>query len=140
MLDHHHRVGAARDNAAGGDHGRGAGHDLDRRLHAASHDLGVERKPPRRAVAGADDVGGAQCEAVDVGAIERRRVDRRNRVGCQHAGERSRQRDGLAVKRRAVDTGLEASPRLGGGNHFEKLFLARGAAHRIENRRAFAVG
>ena len=49
LLDHHHRVGAARDHAAGGDRGRGAGRDLQRRRMAAGDHLGIERKQLRTA-------------------------------------------------------------------------------------------
>ena len=51
LLDHHHRVGAARNDAAGGDSRGGAGRDLERRRIAASDHLGVEAEDFRRGVA-----------------------------------------------------------------------------------------
>ena len=51
LLDHDHRIGAARHDAAGRDRGRGAGSDLERRRVAADDDLAVEREPARRGVA-----------------------------------------------------------------------------------------
>ena len=92
VLDHHHGVGAARHHAAGGDGGRGAGPDLDLGRVAAGDHLGVERELLRRGVGRARGVGGAQREAVDIGAVERRHVDRRGEIGGQHAAERRRER------------------------------------------------
>ena len=57
---------------------------------AAGDHFGVERDLPRRAVGRAGGVGGAQREAVDIGAVERRHVDRRRHIVRQHAAERSR--------------------------------------------------
>ena len=88
MLDHHHRVGAARNHAAGRDRGGRAGRDLERRRMAAHDHLAVETQPARRDVARARGVGGAQREAVHIGAIERRHVDRRGHVMREHAAER----------------------------------------------------
>ena len=95
VLDHHHGVGAARHHAAGGDGGGGAGLDLDLGRMAAGDHLGVERELLRRAVGGAGEVGGAQRKAIDVGAVERRHVDRRREIVRQHAAERRRERDAL---------------------------------------------
>ena len=69
------------------------GATVERRRMAADDDLAVEREPPRRGVARARGVGGAQREAVDIGAIERRHVDRRRHVMREHAAERRRERD-----------------------------------------------
>ena len=89
VLDHHHRIGAARHDAAGGDGRCRTGHDFQQRRMSAHNDLGVEAKPPRRSVGRTRDVGGAHREAVDIGAIERRHVDRRAR---RHAPARGRAR------------------------------------------------
>ena len=40
-------------------------------------------------------VGGAQRKAVDIGAVERRHVDRRGEIVRQHAAERRRERHAL---------------------------------------------
>ena len=71
------------------------GFDLDLGRVAAGDHLGVERDLLRRAVGGAGGVGGAQRKAVDIGAVERRHVDRRGEIVRQHAAERSRERDAL---------------------------------------------
>ena len=136
LLDHHHRIGAARDDAAGGDRGRGAGLHFERWRNAASDHFGVERQALRRAVASAGGVGRTHGKAVDIGAIEWRRVDRRDHVDRKHAGERSGKRHGFGRQRRTISAGLETPTRFSGGHYFKKLLLPRGAAHRIENRRA----
>ena len=140
MLDHHHGVGAARNDAAGRNRRRGAGHHLDRRLDTAGDHFGIEREAFRRPVAGADGVGGAHSEAVDVGAVEWRRIDRRDNIGCEHTGERRGKRQNFAAERRAIDARFETQVRLRGGDHVEELFLPRGAPHRVEARRPLAAG
>ncbi len=88
MLDHHHRIGAARNDAAGRDRRRRAGQDLDRGRDAAGDDFGIEREPLARAVAGACRIGRADGKTIDIGAVERRRVDRSDHVGCKNARQR----------------------------------------------------
>ena len=142
VLDHHHGVGAARHHAAGGDGGRGAGLHLDLGRVAAGDHLGVERELLRRAVGGAGDVGGAQRKAVDIGAVERRHVDRRGEIVRQHAAERGRERHALGGQGREIEMRLEALARLLGGDDFEKLLLARGLRGRrpaARSRRASAL-
>ena len=139
VLDHHHGVGAARNDAAGRDGGCGAGHDFDRRRNAAGDHFGIERQALWPAVAGAGSVGGAHGEAVNIGAVERRRIDRRDHVAGQDARQRGRQRHGFAAKRRAIDAGFEAPARLLRRDHFEELLLPCGAAHRVEDCRARSI-
>ena len=88
-------------------------------------------------VAGADGIGRAQREAVDIGAVERRRIDRGHHVVRQHARERVGQRHGLGRKRREIEMLLEARARLVRRHHFEELLLARGGAHAREQ---FGIG
>ena len=57
-------------------------------------------KPAWRCIARPDRVGGAQREAVHIGAIERRHVDRRRHVVREHAAERVGKRNRLGRKRR----------------------------------------
>ena len=97
VLDHHHGVGAARHHAAGGDGGRGAGPTSIFGRDARRRSPRRSAQPARRRVAGAGGVGGAQREAVDVGAVERRHVERRGHVMRQHAAERVRQATGSAA-------------------------------------------
>ncbi len=114
-------------------------------MSAGDH-LGIEHEPPRRAVGGARGVGGAHREPVDAGAVERRHVGRRREIGGEHAFERIGEGDGLDRQRSEIDGAFEPAARLGGGNHFEELLLARRIAHRGEEfvggvgrRRAFAA-
>ena len=101
---------------------------------AADDDLGVETQPLRRGVGRAHGVGGAQRKAVDVGAIERRHVDRRRHVVREHAPERSGERDALRRQRRKIDMARKARARLVGGDDFEELLLPRRAADRLDQR------
>ena len=136
MLDHHHGIGAARNDAAGGDRGCGAGCNLDGGRDAASDHLGIEHEPFRRGIAGANRIRGTHGKTIDIGTVEWRRIDRRDHVGREYAGEHRGKGQGFGAKRRAVDAGFEAPARFRGRNHFEELLLARGAAHGVENRRA----
>ena len=77
-------------------------------------------------------VGGAQREAVDIGAVERRHVDRRGEIGGQHAAERRGKAHALGGQGRAVDMALEALARLFRRDDFEELLLPRGGADRGE--------
>ncbi len=129
LLDHHHGVGAARDHAAGRDRGGGAGLHLQRRRIAGGDHFGIEPENFRLAVAGADGIGRTQGEAVHVGAVEGRRIDRRHHVVREHACERERQRHGLGRERRKIEMPLEAQARLIRRHHVEELLLARGRAH-----------
>ena len=85
---------------------------------------------------GAQRVGGAHREAVDVGAIERRRIDRRDHVVREHAAERVGKRHRLA-RRAARDRAAARSARCASSarDDFEELLLPRGAADRIERSR-----
>ena len=96
---------------------------------AAGDHLGVERELLRRAIRRAGRVGGAEGEAVDIGAVERRHVDRRGKIARQHAAQRGRERDALGRQRHEIEMAGEAPARLLGGNDFEKLLLARGLSH-----------
>ncbi len=86
-----------------------------------------------RAVAGAERVERAHGEAVDIGAVERRRIGERDHVVRQHAaervGKRARVRPASGVK---VDAAAEARARLLGRYDFEELLLPRRGAHARE--------
>lgn len=90
----------------------------------------------RCAFTSAHSIGGTQGEAVDIRAIERRRIDRRDNVGREHARERRSQRQEYRLERRAIDTGFEPPARLLGRDDFKELFLPCRAPHCIENSRA----
>ena len=136
LFDHHHRIGAARDDAAGRDGGGCAGFDRNGRSDAAGDHFRVEGKPLRRAVAGARGIGGADGKTVDVGTVERRRIDRRDHVGGKDAAQAGIERQRLGAERREIDARLKAPVRFLGTDYFEELLLPRGAAHRVEDRRA----
>ena len=80
-----------------------------RRVAAGEH-LGVEREPARRGFGRADRVGGAQREAVDIGAVERRHVDRRRDVVREHAAERVGERHALGAERRQIEMPSRSAP------------------------------
>ena len=109
VLDHHHGVGAARHHAAGGDGGGGAGLHLDLGRMAAGDHLGVERDLLRRAVGCAGGVGRAQREAVDIGAVERRHVDRRREIVRQHAAERGCERHAFGGQGAEIEMALRSA-------------------------------
>ncbi|GJE44265.1 hypothetical protein AEGHOMDF_3453 [Methylobacterium soli] len=123
MLHHHHRVGAARDDAAGGDRGRGAGRDRERRGGAAGQDLGIEGEAHRARLAGARAVGGPDREAVDEGAVEGRHVDRRGDVLGQDPAEGLRQPHGLRRQARMRHRRAEPRQRVLAREYGEELFL-----------------
>src|SRR5262249_33742052 len=56
-----------------------------------------------------------------------------------HAAERVGERHAFARQRRQIEMAREARLRLLGGNDFEKLFLTRRRAHRVEQRIAGRV-
>src|SRR5262245_10436555 len=99
---------------------------------ATSDDFAVQLEPPRLGVICAGTVGGTQGKAVDIGAVERRHVDRCGHVVRQHAPERRGKGHALARKRREVDMACKASARLLGRDDFEELLLPRRAADQFE--------
>ena len=130
LLDHHHAVGAARQHAAGRDGGGGAGRNLERRRMAAGDHFGVELEKFRIGVAGADDIGGAQREAVDIGAVERRRIDRRHHVVAPARAPAYRQAARVSAASGAkIEMPLKAGARFFRRHHFKELLLARGRTH-----------
>ncbi len=135
VLDHQHRVGAARQHAAGRDRRRSPRLDRERRRTAARQDLAVEQEATRRRVARADEVGGTYRKPVHTGAIERRHVVRRRDVGAEHPAQRLFQRDTLARQGGEIEVALEARLRLLGRDDLEELLLAGGAPHRVEQLR-----
>ena len=100
---------------------------------AAGDHLGVERELLWCVVGGARGVGSAQREAVDIGAVERRHVDRRREIGGEHAAERRCETHALGGQGRAVDMALEALAGFVRGDDLEELLLpGRGADRREE--------
>ena len=109
-------------------------------MNAAGDHFGIERKAFWRAVAGTRGVGGAHRKAVDIGTVERRRIDRRDHVGREHARQRRTESETLTAERRTINAGIEAAARLIGGHHFEELLLPGGAFDGVEDRRTAWTG
>ena len=133
MLDHHHGVGAARNDPARRDCRCRADH-FKRRCNAAGDDLAIEREPLRRAGARPERIRRPQREAVDIGAIERRGVDRGDHVGGNDARQRSGRRQRFAAKRGAIEPRLETPACFRRRNHFEELLLPRRTANGVDDR------
>ena len=85
---------------------------------------------PRRGIGRAGDIGGAHGEAIDIGTVERRNIDRRTDVVREYTAERGGKRDRLGRHRRQIDMACKSGLRFFRRNHFEKLFLPRRAADR----------
>ena len=143
VLDHDHRVGAARRHAAGGDQGRGARLDGEVGCHAGGQDFRVQREDFGRSLAGADGVVGAHGKAVDTGAVEPRRVDFGDDRARQHPAQCLRQRHGLAAERLQPQMAVKPRHRLVAADDVEKLLLPRQAAQRrpdVVHRRRTVAG
>ena len=128
MLDHHHRVGAARHGPAGGDGRRRPGLDRQRRRGAAGDHLRVEREDHRRSVPRRGGVGGADREAVHARPVEGRHVDRRDEVFGEHPAQRLGERHALAADGLGRE-GFAPSPRrVLARQDGQELLLAEGLA------------
>jgi len=138
LLDHDHRVGAARDHPAGGDGGGGAGVTSSAGTSPQAITSALSRQQLRHGIIGADRVGRAHGKAVDIGAVERRRVDCRDDVVCQHAAER------LASGNVSAASGLRSRCRSNrarassADTTSRKLLLPRGGAHSARSGRRSA--
>ncbi len=126
VLDHHHRVGAARDRPARGDGGGMAGDDRQARLRPAGDGLRREGEPGGALLAGARDVGGENREAVDHRAVEGRRIDRGGHRLGQHPPDEPGQRHALRPERAERQGAAEAGDGLLAREHFEELVLDEG--------------
>lgn len=131
QLNHHHRVGTARDHAAGGDHGGGAGADRLLRHLAGGEHLGVEPEAAGCVGAGAVEVGRAHGEAVHVGAIEAGHVHGGGEVAGQHAAAAAFEDERFLAERGEREVGAEAGLGLVAADHVEELLLAGGLAEGV---------
>jgi len=135
VLDHHDRVGATRQHAAGGDRGGRPGHDRHLRRDAGREPLAGEGERAHVLLGRAMGVLRPQREAVHVGAVEARHIDRRDYGGREHPAERPRERDPLLAQRGEAQVALEARGGLLAADHGEELLLlhavgqARGEGH-----------
>ena len=92
MLDHHDRIGAARQHAAGRDQGGEARRHRQPRLDTGRQHLEVQLQSLGRLLAGIGHIAGAQRKAVDIRAIEAGNVDLGDDGLRQHPVQRQRQR------------------------------------------------
>jgi len=111
VFDHDHGVGATWNDAAGRNRRCGAGGYFKHWCNAAGDDFAIEREPLRCARSGAERIRRPHRKTVDIGPIERRRVDRGDHVSGNDPRHRSRKRDGFAGQRRAIEPRLEAPTR-----------------------------
>ncbi|MCY1506511.1 hypothetical protein D9M68_407630 [compost metagenome] len=123
MFHHHHRVGAARQHAAGGDRRGVAG-----RHFALRHDAGCQRLAHEGQRADlffhrAPGVGGLHGKTVDVGAVEARHVDGGDHVFGQHPAQHRVQGQRLATQRREGQVFAEAALGLVPRDDIEELRL-----------------
>ncbi len=123
VFDHHDGVGAARHRAAGRDRRGGARQHRPRRRDAAGDHLVVEQQAHRRGLAGRGEIGGTHRKAIDIGAIERRHVDRRHHVLGKRAAERVGERAMLSRYRARKQGGLETRQRVFARQDGQELVL-----------------
>ena len=88
VLDHDDGVGTARHRPAGRNRGGGARQHRPCRRDAAGDHFVVQHQANRRRFSGRGKIGGAHRKTVDIGAVERRHVDRRHDILRQRAAER----------------------------------------------------
>ena len=130
VLDHHDGVSTARHHAAGGNRRRLARMDRRSRNDAGVNVL-VDQADDARGLFGcAERVLGDDREAVHVGAIERRDVDRGQDVGGEDASKRGVQWNPLDTTWGQVQSRAEPMLRLVAVEDLEKLLLLRHRARR----------
>jgi hypothetical protein len=111
LLDHHHGVGAARNQAAGGDYGRSSLQNLRLGQNAGGENLGVEPQGARRIGGGSVGVGRAHGKAVDPRAIEAGNVHLGHHVARKNAPQGSGPGNQFFSQRLQVQGTSEISPR-----------------------------
>src|SRR6266436_1339725 len=136
MLDHHHRIGPARDDAASCDCGRGTRPYFERGRMSASDHLRIEDQPAGRAVAAAHSIGGAYRKSVDSGAVKGRHIGRRGETKREHTVKRILKPHDFAGKWLKVNRAFETLSRFGGRDDFKELLLAGRTAHSSQEIRA----
>ena len=134
VFDHHHGVCAARHGTTRRNRRRGSAFDENPRLVAASDRLAVQHENQRSRIACVGDVARPQGETVDIGAVERRHVDRRHDVAGERKALRGCERAqfvrDVARKERRVEAGHGVFARQNG----EKLFLSGAGGLRRKTR------
>ena len=128
MFDHHHRVSASGHHATRGDDGCSAGLHGNRRGRAASKHLAVEAQTQRGLVRCPHRIRGTHGKAVDRGAIEGRKIDRRSKILGHDPAGRLSQGHRLVSKGFVRHGSTETAFSLLAGDHVEELLLSRRAA------------
>ena len=98
--------------------------------HPRRQHLGIEREDARLGRGRARRVGGAQREAVDVGSIEARHIDRGDDVVSEDPTDGLAERHAFLSERRQLEVAMKAGDRLVPIDHLEKLLLLRRAPDR----------
>ena len=127
LLDHHHGVGAARNQAAGGDDGCGSLQNLRLGQNAGRKNLGIEPQGARSIDGGSVGVDRTHGKAIDPRAIEARNIHLGHHVARKNAPQAAGQRNQFFSQRLQIKALLKF--RLGrvASYHFKKLLLLRGA-------------
>ena len=112
MFDHHDGVRPARHRTAGRDWRGRSRQYRPRRRDAAGDHLVVQHHADRRSLAGGSEIGRTHRKAIDIGAIERRHVDRRHDVLGKRAAERVGERALLRRHRTRKQGGFETRQRI----------------------------
>ncbi len=123
MLHHHDRVGAPRQRPAGRDGSSGSGQHRNLRNRSACDRFRVERKPDGTRLRGGGEISGAQREAVDIGAVERRHVDRRRDVFGKRQSQRIRKNTLFRLCRPGKQGRFEAGERILARQYRQELLL-----------------
>ena len=106
------------------------GSDRQAGLHPGSQHLGIERQDARLGRRRARGIGGAQREAVDVGPVEARHIDRGDDVLSEDPTDGLAERHAFLAERRQLEVAMKAGDRLVPIDHLEKLLLLRRASDR----------
>jgi hypothetical protein len=112
MLNHHDGVCPARHRTAGRDRRGRSRQYRPRRGGAAGDYLVVQHHADRRSLPGRRKIGRTHRKAIDIGAVERRHVDRRHHVLRERTAERVRERALLRRHRTWKQRGLETRQRI----------------------------
>src|SRR5262249_31741275 len=136
LLDHYNRIGAAWNDAPGGDCGtRTWPHGNDGSVTTGDN-LFVKRERLWISVTGAPSICCAQRKAIHVGPVERWCISCGHDVTCKHAGVSTCQRDSLGGHWGEVEMPCETGARFLCRDNIQKLLLPRG---RTDARNQIAV-
>ena len=112
VLDHHDGVCPARHRTAGRDRCGRSRQYRPRRRGAAGDHFVVQHHADRRGLACGSKIGGTHRKAIDIGAVERRHVDRRHHILSERAAERVGERACLRRHGTREQGGFETRQRI----------------------------